>query len=51
MMEELKKRTRNFARRQMTWFRRFKDAKWFDADSAYLVDNIMDSLQIKYTLS
>jgi len=30
MVEELKKRTRNFARRQMTWFRRFKEAKWFN---------------------
>jgi tRNA dimethylallyltransferase len=30
MIEELKKRTRNFARRQMTWFRRFKDVKWYD---------------------
>lgn len=30
MIEELKKRTRNFARRQMTWFRRFKDVKWFN---------------------
>jgi len=30
MIEELKKRTRNFAKRQMTWFKRFKDAKWFE---------------------
>jgi tRNA dimethylallyltransferase len=29
MVNELKKRTRNFARRQMTWFRRFKDVAWF----------------------
>jgi tRNA dimethylallyltransferase len=29
MVGELKKRTRNFARRQMTWFRRFKDIAWF----------------------
>jgi tRNA dimethylallyltransferase len=29
MIEELKKRTRNFARRQMTWFRRFADVNWF----------------------
>ncbi len=32
MIEELKKRTRNFARRQMTWFRRFKNVKWFSPD-------------------
>ncbi len=29
MAEELKKRTRNFARRQLTWFRRFRDVHWF----------------------
>jgi tRNA dimethylallyltransferase len=29
MVEELKKRTRNFARRQLTWFRRFRDVHWF----------------------
>jgi tRNA dimethylallyltransferase len=29
MINELKKRTRNFARRQMAWFKRFKDVKWF----------------------
>ena len=28
MIEELKKRTRNFARRLMTWFKRFKNVKW-----------------------
>ncbi|MFH1542265.1 MAG: tRNA (adenosine(37)-N6)-dimethylallyltransferase MiaA [bacterium] len=28
MIEELKKRTRNFARRQMTWFKRFKNVEW-----------------------
>ncbi len=31
MIEELKKRTRHFARRQLTWFKRFKDVKWFPA--------------------
>lgn len=29
MIEELKKRSRHFARRQLTWFRRFKDVKWY----------------------
>jgi tRNA dimethylallyltransferase len=31
MIEELKKRTRNFARRQMTWFKRFKNVRWVEA--------------------
>ncbi len=30
MVYELKKRTRHFARRQMTWFKRFKDVEWFE---------------------
>ncbi|MCU0641000.1 MAG: tRNA (adenosine(37)-N6)-dimethylallyltransferase MiaA [Candidatus Margulisbacteria bacterium] len=33
MVEEVKKRTRHFARRQMTWFRRFPDARWFPPDA------------------
>ena len=31
MIEELKKRTRNFAKRQMTWFRRFENVDWRSA--------------------
>lgn len=39
---ELKKRTRNFARRQMTWFKRFEDVKWFESpvDSETVLDYI-----------
>ncbi|MGB9612733.1 MAG: tRNA (adenosine(37)-N6)-dimethylallyltransferase MiaA [Candidatus Margulisiibacteriota bacterium] len=33
MIEELKKRTRNFARKQMTWFRRFKNINWIEVKS------------------
>lgn len=28
--EEIKKNTRNLAKRQMTWFRSYSDVKWFD---------------------
>ena len=42
MVEELKKRTRNFARRQLTWFRRFKDVKWFRPEEK---DAIIESCQ------
>jgi tRNA dimethylallyltransferase len=31
MIAEIKKRTRNFARRQMTWYRRFDNIAWIDA--------------------
>jgi tRNA dimethylallyltransferase len=36
-VELIKRKTRNFARRQMTWFRRFDDVQWFDA----LTDQIL----------
>ncbi len=36
MIAELKKRTRHFARRQMTWFKRFETVKWFEADGSCL---------------
>lgn len=32
MVEILKKNTRNFAKRQLTWFRRYDDATWIDLD-------------------
>ena len=46
MIAELKKRTRHFARRQMTWFKRFKNVKWFEApvDIQTILDYI-NSLQ------
>ncbi len=42
MITELKKRTRNFAKRQMTWFKRFKNVKWFEApvDTQLILDYI-----------
>ena len=37
LKELIKKDTRNYAKRQLTWFRQYKDIKWFDAanDDAY----------------
>jgi len=32
MIKLLKKNTRNFARRQLVWFRRLKDVKWLDVE-------------------
>ncbi len=40
MIEELKKRTRNFAKRQMTWFKRFQNVKWFEASDNTFQDVI-----------
>ncbi|MFA4966920.1 MAG: tRNA (adenosine(37)-N6)-dimethylallyltransferase MiaA [Candidatus Margulisiibacteriota bacterium] len=44
MIEELKKRTRNFARRQMTWFRRFTNITWHEACSPTLLNDIINTL-------
>jgi len=41
MIEELKKRTRNFAKRQETWFKRFKDVKWVDATQKYNLKSLL----------
>lgn len=35
MSELIKKRSRNYAKRQLTWFRRNKDIHWLDADNAF----------------
>lgn len=40
----LKQNTRNFAKRQMTWFRRFKYVNWFDVEKLKLGD-IIDLLK------
>jgi tRNA dimethylallyltransferase len=31
-INQIKRNTRHFIRRQMTWFRRYNDIKWFDAE-------------------
>lgn len=44
-IEEIKKNTRRFSKRQLTWFKRTENAKWFD----YLTDGkqIIDYIQSK----
>ena len=44
MIEELKKRTRNFAKRQMTWFKRFDKVSWIDASSKPL-ENMLELIR------
>ncbi len=39
-LDEAKRRTRRFARRQQRWFRRDPRIRWFDAGSADLVDQV-----------
>jgi tRNA dimethylallyltransferase len=40
MILKLKQDTRNFAKRQMTWFKRFKNVTWYDAEKLSLPDII-----------
>jgi tRNA dimethylallyltransferase len=35
-IEEIKKNTRRFAKRQLTWFKRDETTKWFDYETPYL---------------
>jgi len=41
-VEEIKKNTRRFAKRQITWFKRTENAKWFDyqTDRTAIIDHI-----------
>jgi tRNA dimethylallyltransferase len=47
-IDEIKKNTRRFAKRQLTWFRRDENTKWFD----YLThkDKIIDYMGLKFTI-
>jgi tRNA dimethylallyltransferase len=44
-IEEIKKNTRRFAKRQMTWFKRTENAMWFDYKTA--ISPIIDSIALK----
>lgn len=43
-LEEMKKNTRNYAKRQMTWFRRHKDIKWITPEE--LVEMVTDAARV-----
>ena len=48
-VEKLKQATRNYAKRQLTWFRREKDAVWYTADgviSGEIAENIEKNIKI-----
>lgn len=38
---KIKQHTRNYAKRQMTWFKRDKEMTWFAADDEHVVDKIL----------
>jgi tRNA dimethylallyltransferase len=41
MAELIKKNTRNFAKRQMTWFKRFKDVAWMEPGNVDVADIVL----------
>lgn len=40
-VEKIKQHTRNYAKRQLTWFRKYGNVQWFDARSEKLIDEIL----------
>ncbi len=40
--EQIKANTRNFAKKQMTWFRKDKEIKWFDPDEGDLIVSYLE---------
>ena len=42
-ISEIKKNTRRFAKRQLTWFRRDKEIKWFDPKDKDLIVEYINS--------
>ena len=43
MVEEIKKRTRQYAKRQMTWFRKEKNIEWYKPDA---IGKILDKIKV-----
>jgi tRNA dimethylallyltransferase len=40
-VEKIKQNSRNYAKRQLTWFRKDKDVHWFRVDENYVADKIL----------
>ena len=49
MIDKIKQETRRYAKRQLTWFRSYKNAVWFDAgnkDNAGIIINSIDTKNV-----
>ena len=48
-IEEIKKNTRRFAKRQLTWFKRDENTKWFDFETPYetIIEHIIQKNKIE----
>ena len=47
MVEKIKQESRHYAKRQLTWFRQYKDATWLDTFDENNVNIILDKLKVK----
>jgi len=44
MVELIKRNSRRFAKRQLTWFRKIKNAKWYDIDIINEREKLIDEI-------
>lgn len=47
MVEKIKQESRRYAKRQLTWFRQYKDAIWLEANSSDNVNTILEEFSEK----
>ena len=45
MIEKIKQESRHYAKRQLTWFRQYKDATWLDTFDKNNINIILDQLK------
>ena len=41
-IDKIKQNSRNYAKRQMTWFKKDEEVKWFEADKASLIVSFLN---------
>nr|WP_245561202.1 hypothetical protein [Desulfoscipio gibsoniae] len=41
----LKRNTRRFAKRQLTWFRRYSSIKWIDMEKYDIINNVAEEIK------
>jgi tRNA dimethylallyltransferase len=46
-IQKIKQRTRNFAKRQITWFKKIPDVQWYNPEDINIVETIIDRFESK----
>jgi len=49
-IENIKKKTRNYAKRQLTWFKKEKDIKWFSPDNIFEIEKLIENWLKNYLM-